>query len=138
MSDAAEHAEGADEDEIPLYHIDGLMNVADVLTNKHEISVEKVSIGSVWQDGLPWMRLDTDQMPVMNYIDLTVTKDQEEEVKIECFEEPFLPVEEENNLHTCCKVRNTPASIPQQIGATHTKEDNIKVTDGPGPLGGRG
>ena len=122
-----------DEDEIPLYHIDGLMNVADVLTKKHEMSVEKVTIGSVWQNGLPWMRLDTEQMPVLRYIDLTVTKDQEEEVKSECFEEPFLPMEAEKNLHTCCKVMITPPGIPQQIGATHTREDNIKGIEVPGP-----
>ena len=41
-----------DSEDIPLYHIDGTLNVADLLTKPHELSVESVTMGSVWQDGL--------------------------------------------------------------------------------------
>ena len=127
---------GTGEEEIPLYHIDGTLNVADLLTKKHEISVEKVSIGSVWQDGLPWMKLDTELMPMMRYDELTMSKDQEKAVKNECFEEPFLPSEEENNFHTCCKVMVTPADTPHQAEVTHSASEEIH-TVGPGPIGRR-
>ena len=33
-------------DEIPLFHIDGSQNLADLLTKEHEIKVENVSKGS--------------------------------------------------------------------------------------------
>ena len=43
--------------EVQLFHIDGKHNLADLLTKKHELSVESVTQNSVWQTGLPWMRL---------------------------------------------------------------------------------
>ena len=52
-----------DSEDIPLYHIDGTLNVADLLTKPHELSVESVTMGSVWQDGLEWMKTNTDVMP---------------------------------------------------------------------------
>ena len=46
------------ETEIPIFHIDGKLNLADLLTKHHELSVDSVTMHSVWQTGLPWMRLD--------------------------------------------------------------------------------
>ena len=48
-------------EQIPIYHIDGDKNIADLLTKFHDISTDDVSINSRWQNGDPWMRLDTDQ-----------------------------------------------------------------------------
>ena len=42
----------------PLWHIDGSLNLADLLTKKHDIRVEHVSMGSEWIEGLSWMRND--------------------------------------------------------------------------------
>ena len=45
------------ETEVPLFHIDEKLNLADLLTKKHELSVESVTLNSEGQNGLPWMRL---------------------------------------------------------------------------------
>jgi len=84
-------------DDIPLYHIDGLLNVADLLTKKHQLTPQDVSAGSVWQDGLPWMRLDRSQMPLRSYDSLTVSKLEEVLVQEECFSEPFFVTQIEEN-----------------------------------------
>ena len=60
--------------EVPLFHIDEKHNFADLITKKHELSVESVSLNSVWQTGLPWMKLDTEDMPLLAYDQLRVEK----------------------------------------------------------------
>ena len=76
--------------EIPLYHIDGSLNLSDLLTKKHAVKVEDVSAGSVWIEGLDWMTRDTEDMPLTPYSQLRVGKPIEDEVKVECFSEPFI------------------------------------------------
>ena len=41
--------------EVPFLHIDGKHNLADLLTKKHELSMESDTLNSVWQTGLPWI-----------------------------------------------------------------------------------
>ena len=41
--------------EIPIFHIDGKINFADLLTKHHLSGVESVTIGLEWQSG---MKLD--------------------------------------------------------------------------------
>ena len=53
--------------EVPLFHFDGKLHLSDLLTKHHEMSVEAVSLKSKWQTGLPWMRLDTDCMPLLEF-----------------------------------------------------------------------
>ena len=87
-----------DAEDVPLYHVEGSMNIADFLTKSHVITPEQVSLRSVWQDGLPWMKKDTGELPLKKYSELTVGKKQEIEVLSECFKEPFLPDEGLTNL----------------------------------------
>ena len=68
--------------EVPLFHIDGKNNLADLLTKKHELSVESVFFNFVWQTGLPWMKLDTEDMPLLGYDQLWVEKPIEDEVRV--------------------------------------------------------
>ena len=58
--------------EVPLFHINGKTDLADLLTKKHKFIVESVSLKSVWQTGLPWMKLDTEDMPLLAYDQLKV------------------------------------------------------------------
>ena len=74
----------------PLMHIDGTLNLADLLTKKHEIGVETVSRGSEWIEGLDWMRRGKAEMPLTSYEKLTMEKSAEEIVKVECFPESFM------------------------------------------------
>ena len=39
--------------EVPLFHIDGRINLADLLTKQNELSVHAVILNSEWQTGLP-------------------------------------------------------------------------------------
>ena len=66
--------------EVPLFHIDGKINLADLLTKQHELSVQSVTLNSKWQTGLPWMKLDTDYMPLLAYDRLRVEKITADEV----------------------------------------------------------
>ena len=49
---------------LPLYHVDRELNLSDLLTKKHDLTIEDLSIGSIWQTWHPWMRLDTVDMPL--------------------------------------------------------------------------
>ena len=41
----------ADGESLPMYHIDGESNIADLLTKEHPIGAQDVSLGSLWQSG---------------------------------------------------------------------------------------
>ena len=70
----------SEDDRIPLYHIEGTRNLADLLTKDHDIKVEQVSIGSPWQAGEPWMKLDFKDMPLITYDMLSLDKKSQDEI----------------------------------------------------------
>ena len=77
----------------PLLHIEGTENLADLLTKKHELRIEDVSIGSKWIEGLNWMRMAKSDMNLTSYEDLKLDKTVEtveDKVNMECFPESFL------------------------------------------------
>ena len=85
---------------IPVFHIDGKINIADLLTKPHDIQVENISIGSDWQQGPSWLTTDSSKFPYSKYEDLTVSDRQELDIKSECFSEPFLPEPERWGVHS--------------------------------------
>ena len=74
-------------DYLLLYHVDGDLNLSDLLTKKHDLTIEDLSIGSNWQAGYPWMKLKTVDMPLFPYKSLTITKDVEELIEEEFFKD---------------------------------------------------
>jgi len=76
--------------ENPLMHIDGTLNLADLLTKKHDIEISTVSKGSKWIEGLEWMKRSKEEMPLTSYEELTLDTSAEEVVKMECFSESFM------------------------------------------------
>ena len=72
---------------LPLYHIDGTLNPADLVTKRHEITPKNIGPGSTWQNGEKWMSLPFNQMPLTTYDDLKISKAEESEIKTECFPE---------------------------------------------------
>ena len=78
---------------LPIYHVDGELNLADLLTKRHELSISDLSAGSVWQTGYPWMKMETMDMPLFPYQSLTIPKDVEEMIEEECFKEVSPPPE---------------------------------------------
>ena len=55
-----------------LFDINGKLNLADLLTKHHELSVQAVTLNSEWQTGLPWMRLDIESMLLLAYEQLRI------------------------------------------------------------------
>ena len=93
-------------DYLPLYHVDGELNLSDLLTKKHDLTIEDLSTGSNWQAGYPWMKLGTEDMPLFPYQSLTITREVEELIEEECFKdvsptpEPLIPEMEIPGLGT--------------------------------------
>ena len=77
--------------------MDGDLNLSDLLTKRHDLTVEDLSTGSYWQAGYPWMKLGTEDMPLFLYQSLTLTREVEELIEEECFKdvsptpEPLIP-----------------------------------------------
>ena len=63
------------------------MNIADLLTKRHDLSVESLSTGSEWQTGLSWMKLGIENIPLSPYQSLTISREVEELIKEECFKD---------------------------------------------------
>ena len=113
-----------DDEPLPLYHIDGKLNIADMLTKNHEISPKDIGASSQWQNGLPWMRLPFDQMPITTYQNLTISKSEEVEIDTECFPELIMSKEQksahslqigmENSIH-CIGCKPSIPLIPQEV-----------------------
>jgi hypothetical protein len=55
------------EEVIPLYHIDGSLNLADMLTKPKRLTLSDISATSSWMQGLDWMRLPTEDLPRSQY-----------------------------------------------------------------------
>lgn len=88
-----------DKDDIPLYHLSGKKNLADLLTKPHNITLKDVSINSEWHDGADWMKLPTEDLPLTSYKDMTVAKKMEAKIKEECFSEPIF-MRDDSAVHT--------------------------------------
>ena len=78
-------------EEIPLYHIEGSTNLADLLTKHHDLTIDDLSSESSWQKGHSWMNLNEEEMNLTRYEDLKLDNKSSSEVITECFAEPFVP-----------------------------------------------
>ena len=87
-----------DTDPLPLYHVDGEDNIADLLTKEHSISTQDVSEGSLWQTGPAWLSLPVDSMPLKKYDQIFLKKEEETEALKECYSDPFMTSGEVDTL----------------------------------------
>ena len=78
------------EQRLPLYHVAGIDNIADMLTKVHPIGPDHVTIGSVWEAGYEWMTRPTTEMPIRRYDEFKAPMEKEGEIKKELYEDPFL------------------------------------------------
>ena len=76
--------------DLPLFHIDGKVNPADLLTKPHDLTPDNLHSGSIWQSGYPWMSLPSDKIQTIKYTDLKLSKETQDEINQECFPEPIL------------------------------------------------
>ena len=70
---------------LPLYHISGTDNPADILTKPRVITDNDLLSDSVWHKGPDWMRLPTLDLPSVQFV--TIPPDLEEPYNQEIFQE---------------------------------------------------
>ena len=75
---------------LPLYHIDGKLNVADLITKRHNILPKDLIDKSQWQEGYDWMKLPVEEMPITTYQNLKLSEQQESIIDEECFKEAIM------------------------------------------------
>ena len=73
------------EEHIPLYHISGLENIADLLTKPKSVSHSDLQTESVWYTGLTWMALPNKDLPSDQFI--SIPENLEELYNQETFQE---------------------------------------------------
>ena len=77
--------------DLPLYHINGKINISDLVTKRHSITPNDLGPDSSWQNGEDWMTNHINEMPITKISDITLTKDDNKGVNDECFPEFELP-----------------------------------------------
>jgi hypothetical protein len=85
-------------DIIPLYHIDGEQNIADLITKPNQTTIQDVMIDSEWQVGKNWMKLPSESLPITSYEHINLPSKKQQEIKQECFDEPFF-LENKEKIH---------------------------------------
>lgn len=94
---------------LPLFHIEGSLNPADLLTKKHAIEPSDLAVDSPWQKGMEWMNLPTSQMPLKSYEGIRTDAKVQQEVDKECFQDVFLP--KTANVHGMFTQKLEPNSV---------------------------
>jgi hypothetical protein len=63
---------------LPLFHIPGSSNIADLLTKPHNLTLPDLGEDSDWQSGMDWMCLPSDELPnVQFYVPLFPSEGEE-------------------------------------------------------------
>jgi hypothetical protein len=92
-------------DQLPIYHIDGKINTADLLTKPNTIKPRDINSESLWMNGYPWMKENLSDMPLMSYTDIQLTAQQNQSVNKECFPDITFPnqtmVTSSNHCNSC-------------------------------------
>ena len=83
-----QYVSGCDPDEpLPLYHISGKDNLADLVTKPMKISPSDLGVDSEWQRGSDWMRFSVSEMPFTLFSEIKLSKEEDDFVQVECFPE---------------------------------------------------
>ena len=78
-----------DSNSLPLYHVEGSQNLADLLTKPHEITPASAGEDSLWQTGNHWRTLPSAQLPLVLYDAIKVKESESQLIKTECYQTPF-------------------------------------------------
>ncbi len=90
-------------DQLPLFHIDGNINIADLLTKPNNITPTDLHSESVWIQGYPWMRSDLSQMPITKFTDIQLNAQQRQLLTQECYPDIVFP----NQSNIMCAVNES-------------------------------
>jgi hypothetical protein len=91
------------EETIPLFHIEGTENLADMITKPRKLTLADLSSTSQWMTGLKWMTRPTADLPQSQYL-VPEDTSEEQQVAVEVFpnvENYTLQVEARDCLLTC-------------------------------------
>ena len=106
---------------LPLYHISGTDNPADLLMKPRVITDSDLLSDSVWHKGPDWMRLPTLDLPSVQFI--TIPPDLEEPYNQEIFQEVVVPItsvrQEERDVLV--------AMTGQDLGSLPSENPNLTV-----------
>ena len=72
------------EETIPLYHIDGTENLADMITKPRKLLASDLSTTSQWMTGLEWMTRPTELLPRSQFL-VPEDPSEEQQVSVEVF-----------------------------------------------------
>ena len=72
------------EEILPLYHIDGTENLADMITKPRKLLASELSATSQWMTGLEWMTRPTESLPRSQYL-VPDDPSEEQQVSVEVF-----------------------------------------------------
>lgn len=98
--------------DIPLYHIDGKLNIADLLTKPNSLKPDDLQPESTWMSGNSWMKLHFDKMPIMRFSDIQLSAQQDMEVNEECFPEMIFPEDDTPPKHSLSLLKGGKGSLP--------------------------
>jgi hypothetical protein len=83
-----------DDNFLPIYHVPGTQNLADLLTKEHPLDSSTVDMNSPWQQGWQWMCNPTCNMPIKSYENIVMSAVEKQEMSKECAQKPFVLVPE--------------------------------------------
>ena len=78
-------------DNLPIYHIDGKNNIADLLTKFNNLKPADLHSESCWINGMTWMKYKLEDMPIMSFSDIKLSAQQNQLLQEECFPEVIFP-----------------------------------------------
>ena len=90
----------ANQEELPLSHIEGSMNPADMLTKSHNILPSDLTSVHRWFRGDLWMTKPSQLLPGTSFGELCMTAEEESEVHEECFNEPIISAKNVNLINS--------------------------------------
>ena len=106
---------------LPLYHISGTDNPADLLTKPKTLTEEDLLADSIWHKGPDWMRLPTAELPDTQFV--TLPPELEEPYNQEIFQEVVVGAadvgQEERDVQVAIAGQSVPVTGPEppQLGA---------------------
>ena len=106
---------------LPLYHISGTDNPADLLTKPKTLTEEDLLADSVWHKGPDWMRSSTAELPDVQFV--TLPPELEEPYNQEIFQEVVVGAvdvgQEERDVQVAIAGQSAPVTDPEppQLGA---------------------
>ena len=107
-------------EELPLFHIDGKVNPADLLTKPNNLKPKDMISSSIWISGYDWMELDLKDMPITTFSDIQLSSSQNQSLDQECFPEILLP----SQFNLAADAHDLDKTIKHCSGCTFVQGEN--------------